>query len=135
MFNKVQGVLGQPAPGNATVEVIVLNTKSTVQREQQARTDNPTIRIIMIFTRDFTQLGHTPRCDGCTALIFHRPPQDHSEECRKRVLEHLIAVCDRRIQEHADNINQRFGIIMENQLAERATEEGEEQRKIHRTEA
>ena len=49
--------------------------------------DTSAPRRLKITRADLSTHGYSARCDGCRAALAGRPAQNHSEECRRRVLE------------------------------------------------
>jgi len=49
--------------------------------------DTSAPRRLKITKADLGTHGYSARCDGCRAALAGRPAQNHSEECRRRVLE------------------------------------------------
>lgn len=47
----------------------------------------PTVRSFYIRRSDIARHGYTAGCKGCVAMRMLKPPQGHSDECRRRVMD------------------------------------------------
>ena len=67
--------------------------------------DTSAPRRLKITRADLSTHGYSARCDGCRAALAGRPAQNHSEECRRRVLE-AIGKDDPRLGAHKQRLNE-----------------------------
>ena len=78
-------------------------------------------RRFRISKKDFDNIGFTPQCPGCSAIIRGKPAVNHSEDCRIRVDIELERLGDARVSNSA--------VRMEEYKAEKRLREEEDQEK------
>ena len=80
--------------------------------------DTAAPRRLKITRADLKTHGYSARCDGCRAALEGRPAQNHSEECRRRMLE-AIGKDDPRL----DAQKQRFNQFVDKAVAKEDSDE------------
>ena len=101
-FNAFRGVPWEPTPGSKSCEIKVRIDVPRLKediRDRLTGEDRPYVaRRFRIKRSDFDEIWFTPLCPGCRAIIRGLPAQNHSELCRSRVEDHLMAKGDARIK-------------------------------------
>ena len=91
--------------------------------------DTPAPRRLKITKADLSTHGYSARCDGCRAALAGRPAQNHSEECRRRVLE-AIGKDDPRLGAQ----KQRFNEFLDKAATKEDSDDVRQERKRVRSE-
>ena len=77
-------------PGRGVFDELVPDDDQLEEVVKQDRLDEiPAARRVMIRNEDIVAAGYTEGCQGCRAHRLKLRGQKHSEECRKRVEEHM----------------------------------------------
>ena len=92
-FDGLKGTPWEPVPGSGTtrlkVNVQMAKLGEGMAESPQAAPRDYVPKRFRITRMDFAEIGYTPLCPGCRALIRNLPHQSHSEVCRSRVEAHL----------------------------------------------
>ena len=131
-----KGTLWEPVPGtqddSIPVHVRLLEEESPLEPPENAgipTEPQKEIRRRARITRDeVMKAGFTIGCPGCRAISRNAPSQNHTEVCRKRIEEALIAQGGASAKRIAEG-NTRYEKHLDKRRRAEAQEEDEEQRK------